>query len=163
MTGKVSIHGLKLSFELVLLKLPAGGDPPAREVLRRLSAARINLTCVVLDGGEPGVAGTCCIDAEDRPLVERILVQCPGVMAQSETVGTLTVFPHRYQLDLLAAILRSLVRENIPLAGIASSLSALTFILPYKQLDQAAAAVCRVAQLPANHAPFRPQFRVKQV
>ena len=50
-----------------------------------------------------------------------------------------------------------------PIEGIAASLSALTFILPYQQLDQAAEAVSRVAQLPANHAPFRPQFRVKQV
>ncbi|MGB5987802.1 MAG: hypothetical protein WBG37_21025 [Desulfobacterales bacterium] len=163
MAAKLPIHGLKLSTEQILLQMPAGVDSSSREIFKRLAAAKINLSCVVLDDAGNGLAGSCCLDSEDQRQVKELLAGVTGAWELTSAVGTLTVFPHRYRLDLLATALRSLARKEISVLGIASSLSALIFILPYRQLDVAAEAICAVAQLPDNHAPFRPQFRVRQV
>ena len=163
MTAKLSIHGLKLSSELILLRLPPGSDPPVRRVFRNLAAKKINLTSVVLEGTPKGLAGICCIDAGDRPEVERALAGMMDGIETTTAVGALTVFPHRRKLALLAAILGALGAKQVPLLAIASSLSALTFILPYRRLDESATAVCDAVRLPANHAPFQPQFRVRQI
>lgn len=163
MAPKLSIHGLKLSPELILLRLPPGSDPPARQIFRKLAANKINLTSVVLEGTPKGLAGACCIDAGDRLQVERALAGMMDGIETTTAVGALTVFPHRRQLPLLTAILGALGASRIPLLAIASSLSALTFILPYRRLEESVAAICNVARLPANHAPFQPQFRVRQI
>jgi hypothetical protein len=163
MIPKLRISGLKLSPELVLLQMPPGVDPPAGEILRRLAERRINLTCVVLENAGKGLGATCCIDAEEMPQAETVLESASAEIERTAAVGTLTVFPHRRRIDLLAAVLEVFGRRAIPLLGIASSPSALTFALPFRRLDDAVGAVCGVARLPDNHAPMRPQFRVRQL
>jgi hypothetical protein len=163
MAQTLNIRGIKFSTELVLVRMPPGIDPHPSEIIRRLAAKRINLTCVVLDSVRECLSGIFCIDAEDLPRMERVLEAVTGGLEKVTSVGTLTIFPHRCRLDLLAAVLRAFAGRGIPLIAVASSMSALTVALPYRRLDEAVEEMSSVVRLPANHAPFRPQFRIRQV
>lgn len=163
MKPTLNIRGIKLSTELILVRVPPDGDPSPAEIIRQLAAEWINLTCVVLDRVEDHPSGTFCIEFEDLPRMQKVLADLTDLLEIKRSVGTLTLFPHGGRLDLLAIILRAVENCNIPLLAVASSMSTLTVALPYQQLDKAVEEICRFVRLPANHAPFRPQFRVRQV
>ena len=63
----------------------------------------------------------------------------------------------------MGRILSALGQAGLPVYGITSSLSSLTITTDYRRLDDAVSTVCQVVTLPDNHAPFRPEFRVKQL
>lgn len=163
MKTTLNIRGIKLSTELILVRVPPNGNPSPAEIIRRLAAERINLTCVVLDRVEDHSSGAFCIEVEDLPHMQKVLADLSDLLQIKRSVGTLTLFPHGGRLDLLAIILRAVGGCNIPLLAVASSMSTLTVALPYQRLDEAVEEICRFVCLPANHAPFRPQFRVRQV
>jgi hypothetical protein len=163
MAQELRISGIKLSPELILLRLLPGVNPPPQEIIKQLAARRINLTCVVLHRGGDKLSGFGCIDAKELPRVEKILASVTTGIEKTTSVGSLTVFPHRCRMDLLAAGLRAFSRSGIPLLGVASSLSALSFILPYRRLDDAVRDIVRIAPLPVNHAPLRPHFYIRQI
>ncbi len=163
MKQTLNIRGMKMSTELVLVRIPLHIDPPPGEIIRQLAAERINLTCVVMGNAEDRLSGVFCIDAEDLTQMEKVLVDVTDVLELTTSVGTLTLFPHEGRLDLLAVVLRAFVNRDIPLLTVASSMSALTVALPYQRLDEAVEEISQSVRLPANHAPFRPQFRVRQV
>ncbi len=163
MTQKVDIRGIKFSIELALVRMPPDIDPHPREIIRRLAEERINLTCVVLDRVGTDLAGIFCIEAADLPRLEKVLADVTGRLEKKTSVGTLTLFPHRSRMDLLTTVLNALGSCGIPVLGIAASMSAMTVVLPYQRLDEAVEEIARKIRLPANHAPFRPQFRIRQV
>jgi hypothetical protein len=64
---------------------------------------------------------------------------------------------------LLEGILGAFARAGLPVHGVASSLSALTFATDYGRLNTAARTLLEMADLPSNPIPARPQWRVKQI
>jgi hypothetical protein len=67
------------------------------------------------------------------------------------------------RLGLIRAVLSAINQAGLPVYGLASSHSSLTITTDYLRLDEAVEAACQVVALPDNHAPFRPEFRVKQL
>ena len=161
--AKLPIGGLKLSSELVQIRLLPNSDFSVREMLRRLADHRINVTMVSLDAADGELTGIACIFTEDRALAEVALQPVACAIDMLSPVGAVTIFPHQARLLLIGKILWVLGREGLPVYGMASSHSALTFTTDYRRLDDAVSAVCRIVSLPENHAPFRPEFRVKQL
>ena len=78
-------------------------------------------------------------------------------------VGTLTLFPHKRSLDMLGLAVEVLISAGITIHSFCTSISALAVNIDYHRLDSAAAALRRVFELPENHAPFRPEFCVRQL
>ena len=76
-------------------------------------------------------------------------------------VGLLTVFPHNGYVDALTRSLDIFAKSELPVYGVASTLSTLTFVLAFSQLEQATEQLREVFQLSGNHSPCRPEFRVK--
>jgi hypothetical protein len=161
--SKLSVGGLKLSLELVQLRLYPGAEASIQEMLRCLAERQVNLTEVSLDWSDGQWTGTCCLAAEDRLKAEQALRRFEGAFEMLAPVGTLTIYPHQSRPDLIGRVLSALGRANIPIVGIASSLSSLVITTDYRRLDEALSAVCGIVALPNNHAPFRPEFRVKQL
>ncbi|MFH0994585.1 MAG: hypothetical protein V1844_03695 [Pseudomonadota bacterium] len=161
--SKLPIGGLKLSSELVQIRLLPNSGFSVQEMFRRLADQRINLTMVSLDVTDGELTGVCCIFAEDRALAEAALQSHAAAIDMLSPVGALTIFPHQARLLLIENILSSMGQDGLPIYGMASSHSALTLTTDYRRLDDAVSAVCRVVSLPENHAPFRPEFRVKQL
>ncbi len=162
-THKLPVGGLKLSGELVQLHLhPDVGDPAAR-ILGCLADRHINLMLASMDALNGLLSGMCCISAEDRQAAEIALEPFSGAYTILYPVGALTIFPHRSRLELIGRILTAMNGAGLPIYGMASSFSALCLTTHYLQLDAAVSAVCNVVELPENHAPFRPEFRVHQL
>jgi hypothetical protein len=162
-TPKLPVGGLKLSQELVQIRLFPKAGYPVEEMFRRLADRKINLTGVVLEANDGHLNGMGCILAEDRLPAEEALRPFEGSFEILGPVGTLTVFPHQGRLELFGRLLSALGNSGISVYGIVSSFSSLTIILDYPRLDEAVSVVCAIIQLPENHAPLRPEFRVKQL
>ncbi|MBI5591115.1 MAG: hypothetical protein HY881_11600 [Deltaproteobacteria bacterium] len=161
--SKLSIGGLKLSSELVQIRLLPNSGSTVQEMFRRLTDHRINLTMVSLDATDGELTGICCIFEEDRGQAELALQPLAAAVDMLSPVGALTIFPHQSRLLLIENILSAMGRNGLPVYGLASSHSALTLTTDYCRLDDAVSAVCRIVSLPENHAPFRPEFRVRQL
>ena len=160
---KFPIGGLKLSSELVQIRLLPNSGISVTEMFRLLADHRINLTMVSLDVTDGELTGIGCIFAEDRRLAEVALQPIACVIDMLSPVGAMTIFPHQARLQLIGKILSAMGQNGLPVYGMASSHSALTLTTDYRRLDDAVTAVCRIVSLPENHAPFRPEFRVRQL
>ena len=161
--SKLPIGGLKLSSELVQIRLLPNSGFPVHEMFRRLADHKINVTMVSLDATDGELTGICCIFEEDRRSAEVALQPLAAAIDMLSPVGAMTIFPHQARLLLIGKILSALGQDRLPVYGMASSHSALTLTTDYRRLDDAVSAVCRIVSLPDNHAPFLPEFRVKQL
>ncbi|MGB5156695.1 hypothetical protein [Desulfobacterium sp. N47] len=160
--SKLPIGGLKLSSELVQIRLLPNSGFSANEMFSLLADRRINMTMVSIDATDNEMTGICYIFEEDRTTAERALLPLAAAIELLSPVGAITIFPHRFRLFLIENILSAMGKDGLPVYGIASSNSALTITTDYHRLDDAVSAVCRIVSLPENHAPFRPEFRIKQ-
>ena len=160
---KLPISGIKLSGELLQINYLPGGAVTAPQLFHRLAERRVNLSMVTFDTAGGRWAGACCIAIDELPRAQPVLDKAADSLKILSSVGLLTVFPHRARYDLLECILSAFARANLPIHCIASSLAALTFATDFARLDEAVDAVAAVAELPPNHAPIRPEFKVRQI
>jgi len=159
---KLPIGGLKLSSELIQIRLLPNSGFSVHEMFRCLADHKINVMMVSLDATDGELTGIGCIFAEDRLLAEAALKPLAAALDMISPVCAMTIFPHQARLLLIGKILSALGEDKLPVYGMASSHSALTLTTDYRRLDDAVSAVCRIVSLPENHAPFRPDFRIKQ-
>lgn len=166
-TEKVRISGIKLSSELVLLYVP---DPDnsgfsISPLFHILNEKRINMPFVAVSSMDTGFSGSCCVSSQDIDHVRNIVdaddilktkVQC------IHGVGMVSVFPHRRSMKVLGLSLHAFAKEHIPLLGMASSISALTFITDYIRLDEAAVSLAGYLNLPMNYTLLRDDLYSKK-
>jgi hypothetical protein len=111
------------------------------------------------------ILGSCCVESEDINRVKQLIDKKPTLKKNIEfilPVGALSIFPHHSNLKLLGLSFYLLGKQHLPLYGMASSISSLTFITDYSQLDNAVSVLLEYMDLPPNHAPFRPEIHVIQ-
>jgi aspartokinase len=167
MQDKIAINGLKISEALIPMwvrRSPGSHDPVAR-LCRMLADIQVNLAYMTTSGiGAPQPA-MCCIDPEDHAKVEAWLVQdaqLSVLVKFGDPVGLLSLFPHQANLKLLGTALTSLNDSGVTIHGLASSISALTFIVDFVDLEKAATILQSCMALPQGHQPLRPEFKVRQ-
>ncbi len=160
---KLPVGGLKLSSELVQLQLHPNDEGSTSRILACLAERHVNLVLASMDVLDGLLNGMCCVLAEDRQTAEMVLQPFAGAYTMRPSVGALTIFPHRPRLKLIGRILTAMHTAGLPVYGVASSFSTLSLTTCYLQLDKAVSAVCSVIDLPENHAPFHPEFRVQQL
>lgn len=103
--------------------------------------------------------------AEDINRIKKIIAGEPKLKENLEFipgVGALSIFPHHSNLKLLGLSFYLFGRKHLPLYGMASSISSLTFITDCSRLDEAVTTLLEYMDLPPNHAPFRPEIHVIQ-
>lgn len=103
--------------------------------------------------------------AEDAERIKKVVAEEPIPKENLEFisgVGALSLFPHYSNLKLLGLSFYLLGKQRIPLYGMASSISSLTFITDYSQLDEALTTLLEYMDLPPNHSPFRQEIQVIQ-
>ena len=164
---KIRINGIKLSNELVQINLLNGSQAQDFRALffRLLAQNQINIPFILVTGMGEKIQGSCCVAAEDANCVEKLVAMKPELRENIEilpAVGALTLFPHYSNLKLLGLFFYLLGEAHLPLYGMASSISSLTFITDYPQLDNAVSTLLEYVDLPPNHAPFRPEIHVIQ-
>jgi aspartokinase len=164
---KIRINGIKLSNELVQINLLNGSLPGNTRPLffQLLSQHQINIPFILTSGMGEKIIGSCCVAAEDIHRIKKVVKEEPKLKDNLEFipgVGTLSIFPHHSKLKLLGLSFYLLGKQHLPLYGMASSISSLTFITDYSQLDNAVSILLEYMDLPPNHAPFRPEIHVIQ-
>ena len=164
---KIRINGIKLSTELVQINLLNRFFPQDFRVLffQLLAQHQINIPFILTSGMGEKIIGSCCVAAQDIHRIKKVVEEEPKLKENLEFipgVGTLSIFPHHSKLKLLGLSFYLLGKQHLPLYGMASSISSLTFITDYSQLDNAVSILLEYMDLPPNHAPFRPEIHVIQ-
>jgi len=164
---KIRINGIKLSKELVQVNLLNRFFPQDSKALffQLLAQHQINIPFILISGMGEKITGSCCVAAEDAERIKKIVAEKPIPKENLEFipgVGALSLFPHYSNLKLLGLSFYLLGKQRIPLYGMASSISSLTFITDYSQLDEALTTLLEYMDLPPNHSPFRQEIQVIQ-
>ena len=164
---KIRIEGIKLSDELFQMNVRNSSHSTniLPEVCRTLASNQINMPFLSFIRLKNAVQMSCCVAAEDEARVKTLMGSKPGLRETTEfisSVGLVSIFPHKSSMKILGLSLYALSKARIPLYGLGSSLSALTFVTEYGLLDEGAEALEEYLELPPGQRPFRPQIRVKQ-
>ena len=167
---KLKIGGLKQSLELCQFNLrgPDSSEKIASEISKLLASQQINIEFLTY---YPNKAAhhrlTLCISQDLYSRVLEILKKGDFLYKEWEInsrghVGIVTLFPHHSPLTILGVLLASWKARAIPIYGIATSLSAISFVTDFHTLDKAADSAQEFLQLPEGHAPLKPELRYYQ-
>jgi aspartokinase len=157
MVDKVRIEGIKRCGELARVSLTHAS--PLEEFfpafLRTLTRSRINMNLFVGREKEEGIQFTCCVTSAEGRWVGELVDNMTGQRGDAEShhpVDLISIFPHRFNLKVLGMSLMALARAQVPMYGICSSLSALTFITDQTHSDKALAVLKESLALPAEQS-----------
>lgn len=160
---KMSIGGIKFSKELVQVVVSCGSISEAviAKLLHLIAEKGINISFLCHSSVSSGIPETIfCVEQSDFGKVQEILNFTSFKSDRFDvvqSVGTLTVFPHRNSFTLVGDIVRLANEKCFPLHSFSSSISALAFNTDFHLLDHFADSLQTIVDLPDNHAPFRQQ------
>ena len=167
MNNRIRVDGIKLSQELIHINILQG---PQKNVQTRLLASmaehRINCPILFYSAMDGPCQGSVCVAAEDSRQLNQVLTMDPELKDNVQCispVGAISLFPHKFSLQFLGCLMHIFGKTDLPIYGMAASLSALTLTTDYPLLDTAIATLGPYISLPPNHAPFRSQLRLKAI
>lgn len=159
MTDSIRLGGIKLSGELVQFDCKSGLFPDDRLLtfLHQCVDGQINIPHLHQGFDGPQSHTTLCISSDDFQLLQH----CREVFDESchrilPSVGTLSLFPHSFNFSLIVRILLLLLKHNIPIHGMSTSVSAVVLHTDFDLLDDAVEHILSICHLPENHTPLRP-------
>lgn len=167
---RLKIGGLKLSVILCQFELK-GPDPPQKivsTVSKALAAEKINiefLTYHSRKGGDYQIS--ICVN-QDKFYSTSNIFRKKGYLPVSwevrsrEKIGMVTIFPYHSALAILGVIMATWGENSIPVYGVATSLSAISFLTDFQAIDKAVEIIQGSFQLPDNHAPLKPELHYYQ-
>ncbi len=154
--------GIKVSPPLAQFDLVRGNSAPPDHglvsLLAGLADERINLTFLTRAGSTAPTVASFCVTETDRARAEDVVRALPDIASRLSMIApvvAVSVYPHGADAGLLGALLRTLAINNVPLLGLATSLSVLTVTVGASRLEPALAALDDILELPPNHAPLR--------
>ncbi len=166
---KISIGGIKFSEKLthVSLEKKTTDDSSINELLYLLAQKRINIPFLCHSSTTyPNHRSCFCINHENFPHVQSLLNFTSFANLNIEiiqSVGTITLFPHKNSFHLLGKIIQTFAKFDLPVYSMSSSISAIALNTDFLSLDMVAEKLQEIASLPKNHAPFRQEFCLKEL
>jgi len=165
---KISIGGIKFSEELIQVSLIKSGEGESSfgDLLDLMAGKKINISFLCHSAGRPRPKSSFCISCADFGSVREMLDSSSLAHFNKDiirSVGTLTLFPHRNSLGLLGCILNTFGKFDFPIYSLSTSISAIAINTAYQNLASIADKLQDVVSLPENHAPFRKEFRLKEI
>lgn len=137
------IDGLRLSHELLFIRIlpvPGAGNPCSL-LYRHLADNRVNVPFLSVSGLGKDMGTCCCVSATDQGRV-RALIGAAPVLRECVTfvssVGMISLFPHQNSMTILGCSLQAFGEAGLPLYGMGSSLSSVTFVTDYARIREAA-------------------------
>lgn len=167
---KVKIGGLKQSLELCQfdLKGPNSSEKIVSHVTKLLASQKINIDFLTCNPNSNRYHQfTLCV-SQDKFLVTAKLLKGKDALPTGwevncrEHVGILTVFPHQSALKILGAIMIAWAAHSIPIYGLSTSLSAVSFVTDYGLIEKSVEAIQDSFLLPENRSPLKPELRYYQ-
>jgi aspartokinase len=165
---RISVGGIKLSREQVQFSYtrPATEQCFLAPALKRIAARHINITFLSISASADHISASLCVESDHYLIVNGILkatVITPGRLECINSVGTLTVFPHRNSFVLTGRILQAFAVNKLPVYGMCTSISALSVVTDFKTLECATTALEDIVEVPLNHSPFRQELTIRQI
>ena len=166
-TEKIRIEGIKLSGELVavIFRNLSNIKNHISRFCHILVENRVNLVFLTTTNIHNNVQVSFCVAVEDQALVKELVKTEAGVAPDVEfiaAVGALSIFHHQFDLKFLGLVLNIFGRARLPVYGLASSLSTLTCITDYANLNKAVKAIQEYIDVPSGQISLKPEFHVKQ-
>ncbi len=158
------INGVKMSEPLVLMRVrPRQGAWDVMPALcRMLTDLAVNIAFMTSAGLDDQHLAVCCIDPSDQPRVATGLSQnadlCASVRIEPGAVGLLSIYPHQASLAVLGTAIQAINENGTGVHAMASSISAITFVIDCVHLDQAAAILTDTMKLPPDTTSLRTKF-----
>ena len=165
--NKIRIEGIKLSEELVAVNfrdLSTTSDS-FLHFCQTLADKQINLVFLSKTGLLGNTQISLCAAINDEIRIREAVAAEPGMVSRAEfisPVGLVSIFHHQFSLKILGLVLSIFGRVPLPLYGSASSLSSLTFVTDYAQLNRAVEAIREHLDVPSDQIYLRPETRVVQ-
>jgi len=167
---KLKIGGLKQSLKLCQFDLRGvdSSEEIASKVSKLLLSQKINMEFLTYYPNRNSYHQlTFCISQDKFSTTSEILKK-EGLLPigwkirSREQVGIITIFPHQSAIKILGVIMVSWAAQSVPIYGIATSLSALSFVTDYQLINKAIEGIQEIFQLPEDHAPLKPEIRYYQ-
>jgi hypothetical protein len=141
MVEKVHLEGMTGTEALVRVNLVKGSDSGdlLRGFLRSLAQHRINMRLFIGAERPLGVQASCCVADVDIIRVKTLVDSNPdlkGCIEHQGAAALVSIFPHRFDLKTVGLALIAFSEAKLPLHGICSSLSALTFVTDQARLQE---------------------------
>jgi hypothetical protein len=155
MVEKVHLEGMNGTGALVRVNIVDGLAPGdmLTDFLRSLAQQRISMRLFIGAEGHRGVQATCCMADADGIRVKTIVDSTPDLKRCTELQGAaalVSIFPHRSNLKTVGLALMALAEAGLPLHGLCSSLSALTFITDHARLQEVFTVLQATFDFPNN-------------
>jgi len=168
--AKLKIGGLKQSLELCQFNLRGldSSEEIASKVSKLLLSQKINMEFLTYYPHRNSYHQlTFCISQDKFSTISEILKKEGSLHRGWEInsrgqVGIITIFPHQSAIKILGVIMVSWAAQSIPIYGIATSLSAISFVTDYQLIDKAIDVIQDLFKLPKDHAPLKPEIRYCQ-
>ncbi|MBW1943549.1 MAG: hypothetical protein JRJ51_12045 [Deltaproteobacteria bacterium] len=158
MAHHIRIDGLKLSDELLQIRIrysPRSAHSPFL-LYRRLAEHAINVTFLSAACRASDMASSCCVSIKAQHEVRDLIASDPDLEGHIQffpSVGMVSLFPHQNSMAVLGRALQAFGKAHLPLYGVGSSLSALSFITDYTRLGDAAEEIEKALKSPSNVPP----------
>ena len=163
----MKIEGIKLSEELVLVNfrnLSTSSDCLSR-FCQTLVCNQVNLVFLSKTDNDKNSQISLCTAITDQVRVREAVAAEPAMASCAEfvsPVGLISIFHHQFSLKMLGLVMSIFGGVPLPLYGSASSLSSLTFITDYGQMNRAVKAIREYLDVPSDQIYLRPETRVVQ-
>ncbi len=150
------LGGFKVLKEIEEISLiyPKGNDRRLVELLHDLAEKRINIPFLICDNQEKTVGLHMTVEAGRARETAGVLKNFPGQQNPDNEKGAiLSLFPHRNDPHIAAALLQAFGEKNIPFHALAHSQSAISAVLRESFLNRAAGALFEPFQFGAYRTP----------
>jgi len=167
---KLKIGGLKQSLELCQFDLrgPDSSEEIASRVSKLLISQKINMEFITYYPNRNSYHQLSFCISQDKFFTASEILKKEGFLPISWEissrghVGIITIFPHQSAIKILGVIMVSWAEKSIPVYGIATSLSAISFVTDYHLIGKAIKNIQDLFQLPEDHAPIKPEIHYYQ-
>ena len=141
---KNGICNLKLSDELFHLKLLSDFNDNELFFYKDLAAGKINIEFLTRTCVAGKIRTSICIQSKFYNQVKTLLNSHVPLKHHAEVIpsmGLISLYPHRFSLEILGQSLKAFSSTGLPIYGFASSISSITFITDYDRLREAEKAL----------------------
>ena len=168
MTQRTKIEGIKLSNELIAIdfrNIPDSEDLISH-VCELLALNQINMPFLSVTRVGRKLRLSCCVSVEDKTRIKDLFHSASILSSPAEfidAVALLSIFPHQSSMKILGLSLLALGEAGLSVYGLASSLSALTFVMDYSHLNKAVASLREYLDIPPGQVSLKPELQVRQI
>lgn len=145
MPEKIAITRIKLSDRLLALRVSGKAhEALGSRLCHLLGAEGINIALAAMGTGHNGFECLCCIDDQDHRRAKAVIDgdrELKPVLDFLPAKGLVGLFPHQHRFHVFGLALKALTEQHIKIHGLATSISALSFVIDFERLHDAADAL----------------------